>query len=185
MTQPLTLYVVAPPGPTRQDLLAALGTDTVVFDAAEAVGDLTAREPGVLLLDPSVSSDDVLALAVRAAAAGPQWCVALIRDAGDGTTSAQTVSVGLVDTLDHVAAFVSDPTAHADRLLELRRVLSDAGRLRHDVNNALTVALAETQILLLDPHEDEVREALEMIQAQLRRIGEMTTSTGHLRLPHS
>jgi len=181
----MTLYLVAPPGPALQGLVAALGAGTVVFDAADALGDLAARDPGVVLLDASVSAADALALAIRAAAAGPEWCVALIREAGDSTVCAQTISMGLVDSLDEVAAFGHDPTAHPERLLELRRVLNDAGRLRHDVNNALTAALAETQILLMDPHEDEVREALEVIQAQLRRIGEMTASARHLRLPRS
>ena len=41
---------------------------------------------------------------------------------------------------------------------------------RHDINNPLAAALAETQLLLMDATDPDTVRALEAIQAQLRRI---------------
>jgi signal transduction histidine kinase len=70
-----------------------------------------------------------------------------------------------------------------DGLLELHRVLLEISRARHDINNPLTSALAETQILLLDVPPGEVRDGLETVQTQLRRIRDLVAATRHLR-PH-
>ena len=67
--------------------------------------------------------------------------------------------------------------------MELRGVLADVARIRHDLNNPLTSALAEVQLLLFDTEDEEVREALEVIQSQLRRMRDLIASTSYLRPP--
>lgn len=68
-------------------------------------------------------------------------------------------------------------------LLELRTVLSEVARARHDINNPLTAALAETQLLLMDIEEGEVREAVLVVERQLRRIRDLVARLSSIRPP--
>lgn len=45
---------------------------------------------------------------------------------------------------------------------------ADLARMRHELNNHLTAALAEVQLLLMDVDTDELRESYEIIQESLR-----------------
>jgi len=51
------------------------------------------------------------------------------------------------------------------------------------LNNPLTSALAEVQLLLFDVEDAEVRESLEVAQTQLRRMRDMIAAARHLS-PH-
>ena len=64
---------------------------------------------------------------------------------------------------------------------ELHDALSEISRIRHEMNNHLTSALAEVQILLMDVECAELRESYEIIQRQLRSMRASVASTGHLR----
>jgi len=67
-------------------------------------------------------------------------------------------------------------------LLELHGVLAEVARARHDLNNPLTSALAEVQILLMDaPPGGAEEESLLIIQDQLRRLRDRLVATRHLR----
>jgi len=66
-------------------------------------------------------------------------------------------------------------------ILEFRRILDRISRARHDLNNPLTSALAETQLLLMDVTDPESREALETVQRQLRRMRDMIQELRPLR----
>ena len=70
----------------------------------------------------------------------------------------------------------------ADRTgAELTSVLSQVSRMRHDLNNYLTSALAEIQLLLMDVTSDDLKESYEVIQEQLREIRRAIAATTHLR----
>lgn len=184
MSKSHMLYVVSPPGPSRDSLLAALGGEAVAFDSVDSIGALGDLSPGVVLVDSAAASaGELLTFASLAAASGPGWCVALIGN-GAGEPSVQTISLGPTNSLEQAGAFARNPSGHREQLLELRRVLGDAGQLRHDLNNPLTVALAQTQVLLMDHPEDQVREPLEMIQAQLYRMRDIIVAAHHLRTPN-
>ena len=59
-------------------------------------------------------------------------------------------------------------------LLSLRLLHVELARIRHDVNNPLTTALAEVQLLLMDrPQASEEVESLKVVEAQLKRIRDM------------
>ena len=60
-------------------------------------------------------------------------------------------------------------------------LLRIASRARHDINNPLTAATAETQLLLMDVEDGEVRTALEAIEEQLRRIRDLTAGLTRVR----
>ena len=59
----------------------------------------------------------------------------------------------------------------------------EVARIRHDLNNPLTSALAEVQLLLFDANDEELRESLEVNQNQLRRMRDLIASTSHMRPP--
>jgi len=173
------LYIVAPAGATRDACVAAAAGNAQVFDPplqAEAFRD---RAPGIVLAD--VSGLDAGALLEAATLLkGPDWVFAVL-DGSDPPT-VRTLSSGHPASLTEVALHLEDDgDGPREGLLELHRVLVEISRARHDINNPLTSALAETQILLLDVPAGEVREGLETVQTQLRRIRDLVAATRHLR----
>jgi signal transduction histidine kinase len=62
-----------------------------------------------------------------------------------------------------------------DGYLGFHQVIDRVRVARHDINNPLAAALAETQLLLMDATDPEMRRALEAIQAQLRRIATLVS----------
>ena len=68
-------------------------------------------------------------------------------------------------------------------VFELRHVLAQVARSRHDINNPLTSAMAETQMALMDAHDPALREGLETVEEQLRRIRDLVGALRNLRAP--
>jgi signal transduction histidine kinase len=63
-------------------------------------------------------------------------------------------------------------------------VMRSLSRARHDINNPLTSALAEVQLLLLDGESDPgLAESMEIIQEQLRRIRDLVIGLSRFRPP--
>jgi signal transduction histidine kinase len=173
------LYIVAPAGTLRDAAVAAVAGDAEVFDPPLRAAVLQDRTPGVVLADVSDLGAGALVEAATTLK-GPDWVFAVL-EATDPPT-VRTISSGHASTLADVAHCVEeDAEGPRDGLLELHRVLTEISRARHDINNPLTSALAETQILLLDVPEGEVREGLETVQTQLRRIRDLVAATRHLR----
>lgn len=116
--------------------------------------------------------------------AGPGWTLA-VADGGDPPTL-RTLSLGLPTGPEALVQHMVGAVGAQVTLIDLREALIQIAKNRHDVNNPLTAALAETQILLMDADDDpETREALLTVQEQLRRIRDLVASTGHLRLPRN
>lgn len=68
--------------------------------------------------------------------------------------------------------------------LNHRGLLQGLSRHRHDVNNALAAALAETQFMLMDaPPDSEMAQGLALVEEQLRRIRDLVAELTSLRLP--
>jgi signal transduction histidine kinase len=175
---PLRTYLVGLSGPALQACLAALGDGAEVLDPRPPWRDLASREPGLVLLGQEALSAVEL-VAASDALSGGGWVLAVVE--GDGSLAVRAISAGDPEGLDAVSMFVQDPEAHPGALLMLRRVLAEISKARHDINNPLTSALAETQILLMDAPEGEGREALLQIQEQLRRIRDLLLGTRYLR----
>jgi signal transduction histidine kinase len=69
-------------------------------------------------------------------------------------------------------------------LLSFRALLRDLARIRHDINNPLTAAFAEIQLLLMDAEpESETAEALSIVEAQLYRIRDLAAELTSFRAP--
>lgn len=155
----------APPAfPTPQALLSDAGV-----------------EPGVVFVGPGISLEDAVALAGTLRARDDGWAV--VRLEGDSTEDlrGRAISVGWLQPIADLVAATRDEAAPP--ILELGVVLRHLSRARHDINNPLTSALAETQLLLMDVEDGEIREALETIQRQIRRIRDMVADLSALRPP--
>jgi signal transduction histidine kinase len=172
------VYVVVPPGALRDACLSSLSGRAEAVEPPLRPEALAGRPPGVVLADVAgVTADELLGAAD--ALRGPEWVLAVV-DRGN-PPSIRTVSSGLPCDLDGVALHADGAAEGSEALLELHGVLEEISRARHDINNPLTSALAETQILLLDAPEGELRDGLDTIQTQLRRIRDLVAATRHLR----
>ena len=202
------MYIVSPPGPERDAVMARIATPVEgVFDSVElflaetqaappASGDVGGGQSGLLanaglatqapvtrlvLVGAGISPEETLKL-VRAVAEREETWVPLVLDGegGEGDPVARTLSVGFPLVLDELL----DRVDEAEKpILELRTVLRYISRARHDINNPLTSGLAETQLLLMDVEEGEIRESLEVIQDQLRRIRDLVAGLSVLKQP--
>jgi signal transduction histidine kinase len=160
-------------------VLTLLDPDIPEFAAPEEFLRAPHLEPGLVLVGPGLSVEAAARLAERLEARGPGWTVVTLARAPGGTGYVgRRLSVVGPRPLDDVLQEVpSGPTETS----ELERVLSTVARARHDINNPLTTALAETQLLLMDATDAEVREALETIQRQIRRIRDLVADLAALR----
>lgn len=157
------------PHPPRFDSCAALLADGTV-------------EPGLVLVCEPVSFPVAAALARDLRESVGEWVVAVVeRDTDDALWVAQPVTAGFPQGLDH---FLAQARGDAPGpLLEVTPILEYLGRARHDINNPLTAALAETQLLLMDVADPRVRQSLETIQGQIRRIRDLVAEMDVLRPP--
>jgi len=202
MSEPRTrlrsVHVVGASGALRDTVVRTLGEDDVFVH--DAVDGLLARVAGsaeasgggagssgppkgdrplslVLLLADSVSAGDALGLLRDLADDRTPSIVALVQDAADGV-ELRTLSLGWSRSLGDVAAWVA---GEGDAPLELRHVVGRVARARHDINNPLTSALAQTQLLLLEHGEGEAGEDLRDIETQIKRIADLVASTSSIR----
>lgn len=159
--------------------LAPSFPDAVPLAHPPRLEELSELAPGLLLLEEAGLSAEELLESASVGSTAPGWVAVALREGAAGV-SARTVSVGYYHELGDVTAFAQEPDA-SPHLLELFRTLREISRARHDLNNPLTSALAEVQILLLDAVDGETRDSLEVIQEQLRRLRDLLSATRHLR----
>jgi len=178
MSDAVPVYLVGPPG-GRLASVATVLTDAAESIAAEgSAAALAERRPGVVVLDAGEMRVEELVGILSTLPEG-QWTVALVTD--DDPPCLRTISLGARDTLGDVHRHTSNPASTPGCLLDLDRALAEMSRVRHDLNNPLTAAMAEAQLLLMDASGEEERESLESILQQLRRIRDMLVSSRHLR----
>ncbi|HZD04555.1 MAG TPA: histidine kinase dimerization/phospho-acceptor domain-containing protein [Longimicrobiales bacterium] len=179
MSEARPVYVVGAHTSARDRVVAALAGSARVFDEVESFLDSPDREPGITyLLWAGMDGAEVLRAVERMAEGRGEWTPVVVREEG-GKWVARTLTLGYPHPLDEAAG----PEGGEDGrvLLELRRVLAEISRARHDINNPLTSALAETQLLLMDVGDGEVRTSLQTVLEQLRRIRDLVAGTSHLR----
>ncbi|MGI9627812.1 MAG: histidine kinase dimerization/phospho-acceptor domain-containing protein [Longimicrobiales bacterium] len=211
MTRGTDVYVVSSPGPKRDAVVARLGQPVEgVFDSVEAFlvetrvdlphgqesapkfgeaplfnppkpSELSGTTTHLVLLGADVSPEQTLRLVRAVAERHGTWVPVVLEDEGSGGDPvARTLSVGFPLVLDELLTRVDEAEKP---ILELRSVLRFISRARHDINNPLTSGLAETQLLLMDVEEGEIRESLEVIQDQLRRIRDLVAALSVLKQP--
>lgn len=175
MDEPTPIHVVAPDGPARERLVRDLGVPpSRVHASCSAFQESADQEDlAAVVLDREVGVEEAWALGRRIADGALPW-ILLRADADEGGGIVfRSFSVGFPETPASLSSRTARPGQEGP-VLDLHEALRFVSRVRHDINNPLTAGLAETQLLLMDVGEDgEVRQALETIQRQLRRIQEM------------
>jgi len=170
------IYLAAPEGPVRDRCRTLLPGALVVAPELSA---LASAPPGLVLVEPRGVDVAELAAAAEALSAAAGWKLCTVQEGGAEPLVVQTVSFGQGHTAEDVARWSDDP--EAKQLLELHGVLAEVSRARHDLNNPLTSALAEVQMLLMDAPGGPEEESLLIIQEQLRRLRDRLLATRHLR----
>ena len=164
-------------------LLSGLVPEREVMVLARA-SDMKDRTPGLLLLPIDLLPADqvlaALAIAGSAPSEGP-WMPVILERSADGEPCMRLVSLGWPTPLAELARWAAG--ADGAEVLELRHVLALLGRARHDLNNFLTVAMAETQLALMDVVDPGLRAGFESVEEQLRRIRDLVVEMGALRPP--
>lgn len=180
MTDPRPAYLVGAPGPLRDRVAAEIDPlSPRVFDGVDAFGAADPASGIAYLVSAGLPGDAVLRAVERMATGRGEWTPVLVGEEG-GELVARTVSLGYRHPLAETVGAAADEGTTA--LLELRGVLEQVSRSRHDINNPLTSALAESQLLLMDvPAGSELREPIETVLEQLRRIRDLVSATVHLR----
>jgi signal transduction histidine kinase len=143
--------------------------------------------PGWVAVSPQVPLDTVLGLLRRLGDAKGPWSPLLVEEGcSDGEETGDVrllpLSPGLSIPLARNEAGSPDDGARGG-LLSHRLLLKELARLRHDVNNPLTAALAEVQLLRMDhPPGTEEGEALAVVEEQLKRIRDMVADLAAYRV---
>ncbi len=177
-------YLLAPPGsltPELRSRLEALGPFSEV-DSPDALGNGDAAEPGWILVPARAGAGPVTALLERLGGMPGVWSPLLVVEQGE-EVSVLPISPGFRSDLDEVRGRLEREDA-ADAVLSFRKALPVLSRVRHDINNALTAAFAEVQLLLLDiaPGSEEER-SLRSVETQLRRVRDLVAELSPIRPP--
>jgi signal transduction histidine kinase len=147
-------------------------------DAFPAEGDA----PGWILIGPSAEPESVVGLLERLGRRPGSWSPLLVREGAEGL-AAVPLSPGF-ETGEREARDRIEAEGSPAGLLSFRHALKDLARLRHDLNNPLTAALAEVQLLLLDQVAGSDEEAaLTVVEDQIRRLGELVAELAPYRVP--
>lgn len=186
MDQARVLCLIGPEDAERRALEEAVDAlDPRAFDAPDqALNGLDAGTPALLVATRAAPCGSLLELARAITRDDRDWLLLRAEDDGDGGTGFRPLSAGFAVDAGRIAAAVSGDDEDAGPLFDLLAVLRGVARVRHDINNPLTAGLAETQLLLMDVEEEgELRDSLETIQRQLRRIQELVETLTELRRP--
>jgi signal transduction histidine kinase len=181
MSRARPVYLLAPPGSDSGLDGLFPGRATVRVARASALSDLA---PGLLLLPLQTIEGDELLAALQVAAAGPVesgWLPVLVVDVAGQPRMLLPVSLGWATNPAELERWVEG--AEDAQVLELRHVLTRVARARHDLNNPLTSAMAETQLVLLDARDPGLRSGLEAVEEQLRRIRDLVATLRIFRPP--
>lgn len=168
------------------DQAARLELESTPLSLPLADGVLPAGEEGWVILAEDAPPETLGAL-VRAVTCHPmRWCLFIAltgrdragqdRPGRNGTLRLVPLSVGKPVP----AEFVAERLHSAPAVFSLRHATHEIARIRHDLNNPLTAAMAETQLMRMDSDD----QGLEVIEAQLRRMRDLIAELAQWRLPH-
>lgn len=176
-------YLLGPSGPATDRVREALSPLEPVTPAS-SVDELLASgdaRPGWVFLSPEVPVDEVLSLALEVGRRAGPWSPVLLRE-GDGGLEALPLSPGFAEPLDEAVTALAGSGDEEGRR-SFRHALDLVARVRHDINNPLTAALAEIQLLLMDiPRDSDEGRALGTVEEQLHRIRDLVADLQALRV---
>lgn len=172
------IYLIEARGAVRDLVIRELGCEpTEVFSSVPEF-ERRSRDPGLILLGPGLRADQLLAALARLASDGKEWVPICVTEGHDSLEGRAWSVDGAVPISTLLRRF-QDPEEE-EPILSLRTVLRIVSKSRHDINNPLTAGLAETQLLLMDVEDPEIRASLEVIQVQMRRICDLVIDLGRI-----
>jgi signal transduction histidine kinase len=144
--------------------------------------------PGWVILSPELPGGAVLDLLERLGRQKGPWSPVLLLGGGpdaEGEFHLLPLSPGVPTPARQLQEELREGSSRA-ALLSLRLFAAELSRIRHDVNNPLTAALAEVQLLLMDkPQGTEDAESLQVVEAQLKRIRDLVAQLSAFRVSGS
>lgn len=155
---------------------------TRILDAAELDGFPTDDDtPGFVFLGPEAGAAAVRALLNRLGERPGPWSPVMVGEGG----RAVPMSPGFGQPLADLVKKAQGEDSQAGSV-SFRIALKDLSRIRHDINNPLTAALAEVQLALMDlePGSDSA-EGMEVVERQLRRIRDLAADLVAYRVDRS
>ncbi len=180
----LPLVVIAPPGPAREGLLSLFQSmDPMAADSWLSLQDMGVDGWGIAILGPDLVPEEVLRAVAHQMDESTPWVLLQAREVR-GEWVFHPLSMGPGVTSHRITQVAVAPTEEGP-LLDLHWCLREVARARHDLNNLLTSGFAEVQLLLMDEHPTEVKEALETIERQFRRLRDMVADLSRLRVAKS
>ena len=176
---PKPVYLIEAEGSVRELVIQELGCKpTEIFSSVAEFAQL-GLEPGLVLLGPGLRADQLLVLIAHLGNEGQEWVPICVTEGPQALEGRALSADGAVPVSTLVRRF-RDPEEE-EPILSMRTVLRIVAKSRHDINNPLTAGLAETQLLLMDVEDPEIREPLEVIETQLRRIRDLVSDLGRIR----
>jgi len=139
-------------------------------------------EPGWVLLSSTAPAEFLISVVSRLQGEEGGWAPLLVEE-GESGLCVTPFLLGFPEPLERALPRIRSSEANAG-LLSFRALLRDLSRIRHDINNPLTAAFAETQLLLMDVEpETETAEALGVVESQLYRIRDLVAELTSFRAP--
>ena len=175
------VYLLSPVGADAMPSGLVPDHEVIVLERAGELEDCT---PGLLLLPIELlPADQVLAaLAISGSDHSESpWMPVFVEGSADSEPCMRPVSLGWLTPGAEIARWAAGADDAA--VLELRYLLAWLSRARHDINNFLTVAMAETQLALMDVADPSMRAGLESVEEQIRRIRDLVAELRVLRPP--
>lgn len=174
------VYLLGVDAGAFQDAVTPASIEVRSFSAPGDLFDDPELAPGLVVLGTELSDDDLREAFEGFGRHGGEWTPILLRSAEKGGALGVPVSPASPALLADLLERYLDPE-EARPVPSLPMLVRIASKARHDINNPLTAAMAETQLLLMDAEDGEVRTALEAIEEQLRRIRDLTAGLTRVR----
>lgn len=184
MAEPLPRYILSTSAPTMQRARRALEAlePLVEIPSVDAVLNGAEVAPGWVFLPPDVPAEELGRLLVGLGGRDGSWSPVALRE-HEGELRFVPLSPGFLRPMEELVAGVTTGGPDA-AFFSFRYALGILSKIRHDVNNPLTAALAETQLMLMDVEEGtEESQSLRTVEEQLHRIRDLVALLNALRPP--
>ena len=179
-THPLhpPLVVALPEGPIRDRVLSALAGLPEIRRTGHWSDVVTEEQDhGAVLVDAGMPPEELGTLLRRMVDLPGAWTVVLVGPDAEDRLVCTPISPGYAIPL-------SDAGKGEGGVGGQRYMMRALSRARHDINNPLTSALAEVQLLLLDGDSDPaLAESMDIVQQQLCRIRDLVIGLSRFRPP--
>jgi signal transduction histidine kinase len=180
----LPRYILATSPSTVDRARAALAPLEPLVEVPSVDVFLNGRDlaPGWIFLPPDAPADAMERLLLGLGRREGSWSPVALREQGEEFLFVP-LSPGFMRPLEELVDGVARGGPDA-AFFSFRYALGILSKIRHDVNNPLTAALAETQLLLMDASEGtEESQALRTVEEQLHRIRDLIALLNALRPP--